>query len=143
MRLLSLGLSALLALCIGGTTAAQTPATVRIAMTAADDATPLLYADKTGLFKRAGLTLDVTAMRFGTIVAQAIAGDAADIGRSSTLPLVTAHAKGIPFTLIAPGGMYQASASGAGIVVASDSTVRSASDLNGKTVSVPGLKALS
>ena len=46
--------------------------------------------------------------------AAALAGGAADIGRSSTLPLVTGHAKGIPFTVIAPGGMCQAKAPGAG-----------------------------
>jgi NitT/TauT family transport system substrate-binding protein len=122
---------------------AQSLTTVRIAMTAADDATPLLYADKAGLFRRTGLSLEITAMRFGTVVAQAVIGGAADIGRSSTLPIVTGHAKGIPFTLIAPGGMYLAKAPGAGIVVPTDSPIRSAADLNGKTISVPGLKALS
>jgi NitT/TauT family transport system substrate-binding protein len=130
-------------LMLSGSAVAQGTTTIRVAMTAADDATPLLYADKAGMFRRAGLTLEVTAMRSGTVVTQAVIGGAADIGRSSTLPLITAHAKGIPFTLIAPGGMYQASAPGAGIVVAVTSNVRSAADLNGKTVSVPGLKALS
>ncbi len=112
-------------------------------MTAADDATPLLYGEKAGLFRRAGLSLDITAMRFGTVFAQAVIGGAADIGRSSTLPLVTGFAKGIPFTLVAPGGMYLAKAPGAGIVVMSDSPIARAADLNGKTISVPGLKALS
>jgi len=45
-------------------------------------------------------------MNNGAAVSAAVAGEAIDIGKSSTMPLVEAHARGLPFTLIAPANMW-------------------------------------
>jgi NitT/TauT family transport system substrate-binding protein len=56
------------------------------------------------------------------------------------LGLIAGHTKGIPFTLVAPASMYDSSAPVAGTLVRSDSSIKAARDLNGKTVSVQSLK---
>jgi NitT/TauT family transport system substrate-binding protein len=56
------------------------------------------------------------------------------------LGLIGGHAKGIPLTLVAPASMYDSKAPVAGTLVRSDSPIKAARDLNGKTVSVQSLK---
>jgi len=55
---------------------------------------------------------------------------------------VLAHARGVPLTIIAPGVTMQPAVHYSGVIVPKDSPIRVARDLNGKTVSVPGLKDL-
>jgi NitT/TauT family transport system substrate-binding protein len=62
-----------------------------------------------------------------------------DIAKSSLVNLMSAHEKGIPFTLVAPAGMYDDSTPFAQLLVLRDSPIRSAKDLNGKLLSVPAL----
>lgn len=113
---------------------------VRLASTANDDATPALYAISKGWFRDAGLDIDLQAATNGAAVATAVAGGVVDIGRSNVVPLITAHARGIPFTLVAPSGSYFEGVGSSGrIVVSKGSPVQRARDLNGLTVSVASL----
>lgn len=113
---------------------------VRLASSANDDVTPVLYAQASGLFRAAGLEVDLQAVNNGAAVAAAVAGGAVDIGRSSLLPLIGAHAHGVPLVLVGPSGEYTgAQTSTGGILVTKDSPVHGGRDLNGKIVSVPGL----
>ena len=68
----------LLALCGAATPlAAQTqPVHLRLASAPDDDATPILYAQSAGLFRAAGLDVDLTAAGSGSAVAAAGAGGA-------------------------------------------------------------------
>jgi len=75
----------------------------------------------------------------GAAVAAAVAGGSADLGRSSMLPLINAHARGIPLTLVAPSGVFVSTEPTSGILVVKDGPIHTARDLNGKIVSVPGL----
>jgi NitT/TauT family transport system substrate-binding protein len=112
---------------------------VRIASTANDDVTSALYALQQDMFRKAGLDVTLTTLTSGSAISAAVAGGAVDIGRSSLLPLITARAKGIGFMLIAPSGLYQASAPVAALVVPVKSPIRTAKDLAGKVVSCPAL----
>jgi NitT/TauT family transport system substrate-binding protein len=53
---------------------------------------------------------------------------------------VNAIVHGAPFVVIAGGGMYSSAAPGTALVVAKDSPIRTAHDLEGKTCSVTALK---
>jgi NitT/TauT family transport system substrate-binding protein len=119
------------------TTTAQQP--LKIASTMADDLTPILYAIKAGFFKRAGLDVDLTVLPSGAAVAAAVAGGAIDIGKSSLVSLMNAHMHGVPIELVAAGGMYDANAPYAELVIASDAPFKTGKDLNGKTIGVPAL----
>jgi NitT/TauT family transport system substrate-binding protein len=120
---------------------AQTPAlaTLRVASTANDDATPLVYAQSAGLFRDAGIDVTFQKANSGSAVSAAIAGGAVDIGKTSIIPVINGHARGIPFTIVAPCSLYHDHAAASGLVVANDGP-RSARDLNGKIISVAGLQ---
>jgi len=124
-----------------GTVLAQTPAPViiRIASAPDDDVTPVLWADKAGLFRQAGIEVDVARISSGTAVAAAVVGGAVDVGKSSMLAVIVAHARGVPLTVIAPGGLYTPESDDSGILVLKDSPIRSGADLDGKIISAAAL----
>jgi len=115
------------------------PATLRVASTANDDTTPLVYAQTAGLFKNLGIDVTFQKANSGSAVSAAIAGGAVDIGKTSIIPVINGHARGIPFTIVAPCSLYHNHDMDSGLVVANDGP-RSARDLNGKIISVAGLQ---
>ena len=121
--------------------AAQTESflTVRVASSADDAVTPILYAQREGLFRRAGLDVVLQKANSGSAVAAAVISGSTDIGKSSLLPLVSAHARGIRFVLVGGAVLHTASSPDVGLIAAANGTARSARDLDGQVVSVPGL----
>ena len=115
--------------------------TIRVGATPIDSLAPLLYAMRTGMFEKAGLKIELTTMGSGNAVSSAVAGGALDIGLSSLVAIIQGHLRGIPFTVIAPGGLW-ADFDSAGLVVASTSPLRAARDFNGKTISTNSLASL-
>lgn len=131
-------ISAALAPAVAGAQAA--PVRVSLASSANDDVTPVLYALSKGWFRDAGLDVDLQAATNGAAVAAAVAGGTVDFGRSNVVPLITAHARGIPFTLVAPSGSYFDGAGSSGrVIVNKSSAVQRPRDLNGLVVSVASL----
>lgn len=122
--------------------AAQALAPLKLAAPANDSATTALYAVHAGWFKGAGLDVDLTAMNSGAAVAAAVAGGAVNVGLSSLVTIIEAHARGVPFTLVAPSGYVSSDVLFAAFVVRTDSAIRSVRDLAGKTIASPGLKDL-
>jgi NitT/TauT family transport system substrate-binding protein len=113
--------------------------TLRVASAADDTITPLLYAQKVGIFDRAGLDIVVQKASSGSAVAAAVAAGAMDIGRGTILPLVNAYARGVRFVLVAPSTLHTDADPDSGLLVLKDAPIRSAADLTGKVVSVAGL----
>ncbi len=113
--------------------------TIRVASNAADDVTPILYAQKTGMFAKAGLDVQLEKMNSGAAVTAAVVGGSIDIGKSSLIPLINAHVHGVPLAIVAPGELWLTDAPISGMVVKKDGPVTSARDLNGKTVAVVAL----
>lgn len=112
---------------------------IHVASTANDDVTSVLYALQQDMFRKAGLDVTLSTLTSGSAISAAVAGGAIDIGRSSMMPLITARSKGIGFMLVAPSGLYQASAPVSGLLVPVSSPIRTAKDLEGKIVSCPAL----
>lgn len=121
---------------------AQAPETMRLASAPDDDVTPVLYAQRAGLFAKAGLDVGVSRMNNGAAVSAAVVGGSIDLGKSSLLPLISAHAHGVPFELIAPSGLWLAEAPVTALIVEKSASLSSARDLSGKTVSSSGLNDL-
>jgi NitT/TauT family transport system substrate-binding protein len=86
---------------------AQAPVPIRVSLLPNDDATSLLYAYEKGLFREAGLDVQLMPASNGGAVAAAVAGGSADIGKATLSSLFDAHLRGIPFTIIAPAGYYE------------------------------------
>jgi len=135
---------AMLALGTTGTAFGQNDDTViRVAGSLTDSTTPLLYADKAQLFERAGLKVSVQRFTTGASIATAVAGGTLDIGSFNMFGLVLAHAKGLPFSLIAPGSVYRSESPDGGLLVTTNSPLRTAKDFNGKTIGALSLQDLS
>jgi NitT/TauT family transport system substrate-binding protein len=122
---------------------AQSDAVLKVGIGMIDTHAQGYYAMELGLFKKAGLTVDLHQLQFGAIIAAAVAGGDLQIGSSNLLSLASGHQRGIPFVVIAPGAAYDSAVPTEMLVTARDSPIRSVKDLNGKVVggiSVGGLE---
>lgn len=101
-----------------------------------DDATPVLYAISAGLFRKAGLDVDIVRINSGAAAASAVAGGSIQVAQAGMISLLSAHAREAPFTLIAPSGVYSSDVPDHRLLVKKDGPIRSARDLDGKTIGV-------
>jgi NitT/TauT family transport system substrate-binding protein len=118
---------------------AQAATTILAAGLPEDSATPVLYGISSGAFKRAGLDVTMQGQRSGSAVASGVAGGTYQIGKISMYPLILAHAKGIPFVVIAGGGLSTPQNPITGLLARPDSPIKNPADLAGKTVGVGSL----
>jgi NitT/TauT family transport system substrate-binding protein len=121
---------------------ADAPPALRIATTPDDACLAVVFADRTGRFRAAGLEVEIDQQTSGAAIAAGIIGGAYDIGKSSLPSVLSAHLRNVPFTFIAPGGLSDRKAPYGHLVVANDGGITSAKDLNGKTLSVAALGSL-
>jgi NitT/TauT family transport system substrate-binding protein len=107
-----------------------------------DQGAQAFYAQDLGMFKQAGLDTQVSITNFGTQVAAAVAGGSIEIGQSNIISLAAAHQSGLPFALIAAAGLYSTLKPTSMMIVEGNSPLKTAKDLDGKTVAVNGLKSI-
>jgi NitT/TauT family transport system substrate-binding protein len=107
-----------------------------------DSAAEVFIAKDLGFFAKQGLDVDVEPGANGSAIASAVSSDAADIGYSDLVTLAKGYLKGIPFVAIAPAAIWTSAAPVAGLVVPLNSPIKSAKDLAGKVIAVPGLGTL-
>jgi NitT/TauT family transport system substrate-binding protein len=122
--------------------AQSAPVKVRIGSVAADTYAEGFYALDLGLFDKAGLSVDITPFSNGAAMAAAAAGGSIDIGVGDATELANGVSRGLPFVLIAGGGLYTSSAPTTTLCIAKSSTISKASDLEGQTVAVVSLVSL-
>jgi NitT/TauT family transport system substrate-binding protein len=67
---------------------------------------------------------------------------AADIGVGSVVPLAIAHERGLPFVVLFPAGVYSRSTPTTVMMVPKDSPIKTAHDLNGKTIAIQALQSI-
>lgn len=113
--------------------AAQTLETVRVAAFPLDATGNVYYAYDLGLFKKAGLDVQFVTVTSGAVVGQAVASGTIDIGTTNVVSIALAHQSGFPFVIIAPSGASSAASPLEAIVVAKNSPLKTAKDLEGKT----------
>jgi NitT/TauT family transport system substrate-binding protein len=126
-----------------GTAGAQEQV-IKVGISAFEAHADVYYAQELGLFKRAGLNIDISQYQGGSAIVAAIAGGALQIGAGNPLPLAQARQRGIKVVLIAPGYLYDTYSVPPidGLCVGVNSPIRSAKDLNGKTIAVTGVRGL-
>lgn len=116
--------------------------TVRIGGTPNDDMTPIVYAQRTGMFERAGLDVVVEKGMGGSAVAAAVVARSYDIGKSVISSLLSAHEKGIPFRIIAPSSIEDVKHPYGGIIFRRDVTIKSGKDIEGQTIGLGDLGSI-
>jgi NitT/TauT family transport system substrate-binding protein len=115
---------------------------VVVATSADESSSGVLWGLASGRFKNAGLDVSVQRSNNGAAVAAAVVGGSVQIGKSSVQALISAHIKGIPFVIIASAIMYDGNVNESGLLVARDGPIRTARDLNGKTMACAALNDL-
>jgi NitT/TauT family transport system substrate-binding protein len=107
---------------------------VRLATPFSDAITPQVYAQRSGLYKRYGLDVEIVTLNSGTAAVAAMIGGTYDLANSSLLAMIDAYLSGVPLVLAAPNAVFRSSNPTALLQMAPDSTLRSGADLNGKIV---------
>lgn len=102
----------------------------------------LYDAQEMGFFKAAGLDVRITPMTSSPAIVAAVVSGAADVGFAAIGSAAAARERGLPVRFIAPGGMYVSANPTSLLVGAKDTPIRTAADLEGKTVAVTGLADL-
>lgn len=122
---------------------AQTAAHVRIGTAPVESYALAYYTKDQGFFARNGIDAEIIVVpgASGGITA-ALVGGAIELGCVSIGPTSNAHLRGIPIKLVAPGGIYTSAAPTTTLLVAKNSPVQRARDLNGKVVGTPVLRDL-
>jgi NitT/TauT family transport system substrate-binding protein len=114
---------------------------IRIATAGSETSGAVLYAQDLGFFTQAGLAADLAFFQNGAVIVNAVVSGASDFGTSAVSSLALARGRGLPVTIVAPGGLSTGKMISA-IIVLKDGP-RSAADLSGKTMAVPGLGTFS
>jgi NitT/TauT family transport system substrate-binding protein len=93
-----------------------------------------------GFFKKYGLDVTIATLNNGGIIASGVSSGEFDVAQAALSSVASAHERGVPFVIIAPAALWTSSRVTSALVVASDSTIASAKDLEGKIVAVNGLQ---
>jgi NitT/TauT family transport system substrate-binding protein len=116
--------------------------TIRVAYIPFEASAQLFYAQELGLWTKAGLNVQLQPNPFGAAIAAAVASNAVDVGYATIMTLAAAHAKKIPFTVIAAANAFDVTQPPGGMLMSASKDVRKGVDLNGKTIGSPGLNTL-
>ncbi len=118
------------------------PAKLRVGSVPADTYAEAYYALDLGLFDKAGLSVEIVPFTNGAAMAAAAAGGSIDLGVGDATELANGVSRGIPFVLIAGGGLYSTAAPTTTLCVAKASPLVRAAELEGQTVAVVSLVSL-
>ena len=138
-KLLLMSLALLLA---AAPATAQTHDKISVAFPTIDPTAEVLYAYDLGYFDKAGLDVTLMPMANGGAIAAGVAGGSIDIGVGNVINIETAHKKGVPLTIIAPGAYNVNSAPSNVLIVSKTSTLKTAKDLNGKIIATNPLRGI-
>jgi ABC-type nitrate/sulfonate/bicarbonate transport system substrate-binding protein len=140
MNLVRTVLVAIALLSIGLPVAAQpapalTP--VRVGVLGNDDMISVLYAQRTGMYAKAGLDVQIDkSSPNGSAIAAAVAAGSYDIGKASAPALIDAHLKGLPFVVIGTAAVYERKAPYVALIVPKSSPITSIHDIKDGTYAV-------
>jgi NitT/TauT family transport system substrate-binding protein len=122
--------------------AAPDPITINVGIQPGDATAEGFYAQDMGFFKDAGLDVKLTFLLNGPALTSALASGALDLAVASVGVVATGHEHGLPLKYVAPAAMYTGAPPTTTLVVAKDSTVKDAADLNNTTIAINGLRDL-
>jgi NitT/TauT family transport system substrate-binding protein len=122
---------------------AQTSAPIRIGINLNDSSLGPAYALEQGLFRQAGLNVELQNFSNTNTTAQAIVAGALDVGVVDCIAVANAFIHGFPLAAFAGGCLFAKSSPTLVMVTAKSSAIHGPRDLENQTVGVPALKGLS
>ena len=130
-------------MCLSSTiTTAQEPITIRVAGPPNEGYKDVYYAVQAGLFKKYGLDVQTRITNGGAVVLAGLVGGSYDVAYSNLVPVLQAHVRGVTFQIVSPSTMFESDQMQNAMLVAKDSPLRTAQDLNGKTIGTQSLQDL-
>jgi NitT/TauT family transport system substrate-binding protein len=137
---------ALIAAGLGAATSASVSAQeltpVRIGFVLGDTYSQAIYGQQAGLFAKAGIDAQLTVLANASAVAAAVTGGTLDVATGDMVSLSNAINHGVPVTLIAGGALYASNAPTTLLCVDAASPIRTAKELEGKSIAVITLVGL-
>lgn len=112
---------------------------IRVLTDPGDSTAVPFYAADRGFFAEAGLDAEIGLMANGGVIVPAVIGGAAEFGVASITTVAFAHLRGVPLLAVCPSAIYTDRAPTSELLVGPGSPIRTARDLEGKTVAVAGL----
>lgn len=141
LRLAALGLTALLASDVPALAETSAPDVIRIGTASSDLGAQVFYGADLGYFRNAGLNAQITRISGGPTIMAAVASGDLDIGWGNAIDVSVAHSRGIPITIVATATIEDQSDPGTGLLASAQaSTIRTARDLNNKTIALLSLR---
>lgn len=142
VRALAVALVAFVVLVLpSATLCAAAPVKLKVAVIDSDGF-EAFFAQDTGMFKRAGLDVEITNLVKGPAAIEAAVSGNTQIAIANTLSLAQARERGLPITWIAPAAVAVSNRASNAIVVWPSSPIKTAKDLDGKTVGTISLAGL-
>ena len=129
-------LGAALAISVPTGGSSQTPPVVHVATTLNDSGAEVFYAVDKGFFEKAGLHVEIVPVASAGLLGSSVASGAVDIGETGISVIATAHQKGLPFVIVAPGAVYSSKLPTTGLIALKGSPFKTGADLAGKTIAV-------
>jgi NitT/TauT family transport system substrate-binding protein len=112
-------------------------ATARIGVAPVEVCAEAFYGVDLGIFKKAGLDVELQFFPSPGAISTALAGNAIDVGLFDSVGLIAAHSHGLPIVFLAPGKLYEDADPEIGLVVRADGP-RAAKDVAG-TLACPSV----
>jgi NitT/TauT family transport system substrate-binding protein len=122
---------------------AQTGQVVRVGDALGDPYAQGYYAVDAGFFQKNGLNVDFQLFPGGSAITQAVVTGSIDIGITTPIQIANAVEHGLPLTIIAPGGQNRLKEPSGQLIVQKNSSIRTAKDLEGKTVALNARRTVS
>jgi NitT/TauT family transport system substrate-binding protein len=116
--------------------------TIRVAGPPNEGFKDVFYGVQAGIFAKYGLDVQPRITNGGAVVLAGLAGGSYDVAYTNLVPVLQAHVRGLPFQIIAPSTVFISDRSQNAMIVAKDSPLRTARDLNGKVIGTQSLQDL-
>ncbi|HXP94740.1 MAG TPA: ABC transporter substrate-binding protein [Candidatus Binatia bacterium] len=117
---------------------AQREQVIRIGTTAGDAYAEAYYAQELGLFRQAGLRVELRMFSSGVAIATGVASGTIDLGIANVIYLAKTISGGTPLVFLAGGGLYSSKTPIIALVTKRNSPLHGPRDLEGKTVAIAG-----
>lgn len=125
----------------GGSTGSEGSVTVSVGVIPIVDVAPLYLGIKQGFFSAEHIKVQPKLQSGGSVITSSVLSGSLQFGFSNTTSLIIAASKGLPVKMISAGVAADKDVQKGydAVVVKADSPIKTAKDLNGKTISVNGL----
>jgi NitT/TauT family transport system substrate-binding protein len=100
------------------------------------------YANDANFFQQAGIQANLTEFSSGAALSAGAVSGALDVATTNMGSIITAYGHSVPLQIVAPGAIYSNTELSAALIVAKESSIRSAADLRGKIIAVSTLNTL-